>query len=133
MSYPIFPDELSQAGPLNEPYSYAAGNTLVRTQMDSGAAKVRRKLSKPVDLISATYIFKDDAELKIFKDFVENTIHGGSLPFEYAVCGGDYMLVRLVPEEAMLYTVVRQSNRWSVTITLEVIDTVIDTTEEAAE
>lgn len=43
------------------------------------------------------------------------------------------MLVRLVPAEESLYTVVRQSNRWSVTITLEVIDTIIDTIEEATE
>jgi hypothetical protein len=50
-----------------------------------------------------------------------------------ADCGGDYMLVRLVPAEESLYTVVRQSNRWSVTITLEVIDTIIDTIEEATE
>jgi hypothetical protein len=119
MSFPIFPIELPQS-PLNEPFSYAVGSALVRTQMDAGAAKVRRKLSRPVDLISATYLFTD-AERDIFKAFVENTIQGGAVPFQYALCGGDYMTVRLVPEGETLYTISRQSNKWSVTVTLEVV------------
>jgi hypothetical protein len=111
--------ELPQS-PLNEPFSYAVGSALVRTQMDAGAAKVRRSLSKPVDLISATYLWTD-SERDVFKNFVENTIQGGALPFQYALCGGDYMLVRLVPEGETLYTISRQSNKWSVTVTLEVV------------
>jgi hypothetical protein len=89
--------------------------------MDAGAAKVRRKLTKPVDLISAVYLFTD-AERDIFKAFVEDAIQGGSLPFQYQLCGGDYMLVRLVPsDENTLYTIQRESNRWSITVTLEVV------------
>jgi hypothetical protein len=61
--------------------SSGLGDGRVRSQTDSGTPKVRRRFSKVPQPLSGTMIMSY-SQLQDFKDFVEEDLAGGSLPFE---------------------------------------------------
>lgn len=77
----IWPSNLPQRLPLAG-YQESPPDTTLRTQMDAGAAKMRRRFTANVRPINATLILTD-AELEILDDFYVDDLEGGTLPFEW--------------------------------------------------
>lgn len=56
------------------------GDTTIRTDMDIGPAKVRRRFTDAVDIYTCS-IFLGISDWSILKDFYKTSLAGGSLPF----------------------------------------------------
>ncbi len=70
------PDFVLRAG-----YAEGFKNLVIRTKMDTGATKRRRRFSDGPEAHKFPMHFTS-AELDIFKDFFENTISSGALSFQ---------------------------------------------------
>lgn len=66
------PDSLKETPP----------NLLIRTEMDAGPAKVRKRFSAGVRLFEAEYMFTQ-TEMAIWEVFYENQIGNGALSFTF--------------------------------------------------
>jgi len=76
-----FPLELQKK--LNEQgFSFQIGSTSIRSSVDVGAAKVRRRFTKGVDTQTAVIDIKYDQYLVLY-DFFNTSLAGGSLTFLY--------------------------------------------------
>jgi len=71
------PQELSVAG-----YGEAAPDTTIRSSMDAGPAKVRRRATCAVRPVSGKMVMTA-AELDTFREFYDDDILGGSLRFNW--------------------------------------------------
>jgi len=71
------PQELTTDG-----YSQSAADNLLRTSMDTGPAKVRRRATSAPRPVGGTVIM-DETQLATFKTFYATTILGGSLRFNW--------------------------------------------------
>lgn len=69
-----FPSDLP--APKQNSYSETLPSTVIRSQMDMGQDKVRRKVSRAVKKISVSFIMSDEQK-RIFEDFYNNTLQGG--------------------------------------------------------
>ena len=77
----VWPATLQQK--LNtESFSEKFGETLLRSDMDIGPAKVRRRFTKGVDEISCS-INLDFDEYDDFSVFFKTTVNGGATPFTF--------------------------------------------------
>ena len=76
-----WPETLPQAL-LIEGYSEAPANTLVRTSMESGPAKVRRRATAAIRPVKGTLVLTA-AELAYLKNFYNTTLLGGALRFNW--------------------------------------------------
>ena len=65
-----------------ESFNYSFGDTTLRSQMDVGPAKVRRRFTRAVDMLT-TSIMLDYDQYATFKIFYETTTNGGVTPFTY--------------------------------------------------
>jgi len=63
-----------------EGFGYTLGDTLVRSDMDVGPAKVRRRYTKGVENLTTT-INLTTSEYTTFKNFYDTTLNGGVTPF----------------------------------------------------
>lgn len=63
-------------------FTVKLGSTTVRSQMDVGPDKVRRRFTDAVDIYTAS-IDLDIEEYTDLKTFFENTLGGGSLTFSF--------------------------------------------------
>ena len=72
-------------------FSYTFGNTVLRSDMDTGPQKTRRRFTRAVNTLRAS-IFLTSAQFNTFSLFYEVTLAGGSLAFthEHPLKGGDY-------------------------------------------
>jgi len=68
--------------PLASAYDEQPPRLIIRTPMDSGPAKVRRKLSNNVRIVQIEMLLSQD-ELEDFDEFFTLTILGGALSFEW--------------------------------------------------
>lgn len=64
-------------------YSRQKGDQTIRTQMDAGPAKVRRRFSAAPTEVSGSMIVTM-AQIGTLQDFFDQTLAGGSLPFDWA-------------------------------------------------
>lgn len=78
---PDWPATLPQVLPVAG-YSETPPDTALRTQMDAGPAKVRRRFTAQVRPINATLILTA-AQVQILDDFYVTTLEGGALPFDW--------------------------------------------------
>lgn len=91
-----YPSELP--APLKNSYSETMPSGIIRSQMDMGQDKVRRKISRAVKYISVT--FRMTAEQKaIFEDFYNITLQGGVRFFNWRD-----KVVRFVEDDNQLST-----------------------------
>lgn len=75
----VWPVSLQQK--LNaDDFGIKTGNTLVRTDMDVGPAKVRSRFTDGVDVYSAS-ILLDFSEYSTLFNFHKTTLNNGALPF----------------------------------------------------
>jgi hypothetical protein len=76
-----FPASLQQK--FNEQgFSNKFGETVIRTNVEVGPAKVRRRYTKAIDLYRSTINLKYD-DWQTLKDFYDVTLNGGALPFNF--------------------------------------------------
>jgi len=71
---------------LQQGLSETLPDTTVASEMDAGPAKIRRRHSAGVENISCVVALKKDGvtdQVQILKDFYNNTLAGGSLPFDW--------------------------------------------------
>jgi hypothetical protein len=68
-------------GPELGGYSVQTGNTLQRTQMDSGRARQRRRFTSVPVIANATWIFSEP-EAQVFEGFFKHIINDGADYFE---------------------------------------------------
>jgi hypothetical protein len=71
-------DKLNQAS-----FSYAFGETLIRSTVDVGPAKVRRRFTKGIDVLTCSILLKNASEYSIFYNFYDSTLNGGVNRFEF--------------------------------------------------
>ncbi len=62
-------------------FSYKHGETLIRSEVDVGPKKVRRRFTRPIDEVSVSINLTTD-EFSDFKTFFDTTINGGATIFE---------------------------------------------------
>ncbi|MBI1207510.1 MAG: hypothetical protein GC191_09520 [Azospirillum sp.] len=55
---------------------------VIRTQMEAGPAKQRRRYSAATPPVTATYLM-EQVELELLQDFIDETLGGGALAFEW--------------------------------------------------
>lgn len=70
-------DKLNQAG-----FTHAIGKTTIRSTMDVGLDKIRRRFTKGIDLFSCTIDLNYD-DYSLLYNFFDTTINGGANTFEY--------------------------------------------------
>ena len=68
--------------PKVEGYSETLGNVVVRTQMDAGPAKVRRRFTAGVETFKCSMILLA-SQATTFDAFFNTTIQGGALSFDW--------------------------------------------------
>lgn len=120
MTTPIFP-ALLPAASLSS-YGYRPGENLIRTEMENGPAKVRRRfISVPTD-VNVTWKFSR-AELATFESFFRNTIYDGSGWFQIKLVNGsgETLCTARFKEPYQAETLSRE-NVWRITATLEVMN-----------
>lgn len=99
----IWPTELPQA-PLRDGWSDTAPNNLLRSEMESGPMKVRRRGTAKPHVVACTYVF-DDKEAALFENFALNTLAGGALAFDWwHPVLARYVRARLMPEGDGLFS-----------------------------
>ena len=76
---PTWPNNLP-ARPLNDGFQEVMADTLLRTTMDQGPAKLRRRGTAGVGALSLQYILSA-AEVAALKTFYHDTLGGGALAF----------------------------------------------------
>ncbi len=77
-SFPASLQQILNSGGFN----YTYGNTLQRTQMDIGPAKVRNRFTNGIDVINASIVIDFD-DYNTLTTFYKTTLANGSLTFNY--------------------------------------------------
>lgn len=76
-----WPESLQQL--LNEAgFAQSFGETVIRTDMDIGPAKTRRRFTRGIDTFTSTIDLERDL-YQTFRDFYDTTLNGGTLYFEF--------------------------------------------------
>lgn len=115
----LWPPSLPRAPRLGG-YSETRGINILRTSMDAGPAKLRRRSNRP-DTIQCVYRL-DTAQLNTFRTFVDTTI-GGVSRFGWPHPRTKQTVeARIVPADDGLYTVTALGRKyWDVQVTIEVL------------
>ena len=112
-----WPSSLPQS-PLAADHSEGFADTLVRTQMDAGPAKVRRRTTAASRPLTASFLLTK-AQVDTLDIFYNLTLDGGTLPFDWILPRtGAAISCRFVqpPEPAQ-----PQGGFWRVTCQLEIL------------
>lgn len=81
MPNPVWPVSLPQS-PLVEGYSGEEQSAVLRTEMDAGEAKSRRRFSATPDKLNCSFSLTE-AQFTTFKTFFNGSLLRGSLPFDW--------------------------------------------------
>jgi len=81
MSVPVWPTELPQQLFVNG-YSQSFAETTIKSDMDAGPAKVRRRFTAGIEPISGKMVMTA-AQLTMLETFYNTTLLGGSLRFSW--------------------------------------------------
>lgn len=117
---PIWPTVLPQY-PLREGFSDTAPNELLRSDTESGPAKVRRRGTSKPHVVACTYVFSSE-DAAIFEEFALSTLAGGSIAFDwFHPVLTRYVRARLMPTGEGLFSRVYwgDSLKWAYSLTLE--------------
>lgn len=83
---PTWPAELPQS-PQVAGYSESPQSQVLRTQMDAGPAKTRRRFTAATRTIPVRYQLTAE-QVAVFEAWFENVIAGGALPFDWPYRAG---------------------------------------------
>ena len=99
----LWPTAIPQA-PQRDGWSDSAPDNLLRSDMESGPAKVRRRGNAKPYVAQATYVMNDE-EAAIFEAFALQTLAGGALAFDWwHPVLRRYVRARLVPAGEGLFS-----------------------------
>jgi len=119
---PIWPTVLPQA-PLRGGYKRSVPSLVIRSSMDNGSDKVRRRGGNKPHVVSATYVL-DDAQVAALETFCKETIADGAICFDWPdqEHSGDYVKARLKAGNEGLFDVEAYSGTllWQVKLDLEI-------------
>lgn len=87
MSIPTWPETLPQAL-LMDSYEESAPDVLIKSNVETGPAKVRRRVTAAIRPIKGHQIMNDE-QLGIFKVFFNSTLYGGAMRFTWTDPTGD--------------------------------------------
>lgn len=79
---PAWPGNL-QPYPLVADYEESAPDTMLRTEMDAGPAKLRQRFTAAARPISGSVVMKTKSELNDLDAFFVTTLKGGTLAFDW--------------------------------------------------
>ena len=118
MTNAVWPATLPQE-PLADGYSEQAPNTVLRSQMEAGPPKLRRRFTAGVRTIECQ-LRLTPAEVADLDLFFTETVAGGSLPFDWKhPRTGTAQTFRWV--EPPTYTPLARGTRWRATLRLEIL------------
>ena len=103
-------------------YTEDKGLILIKTPMDSGPAKIRKRGKRP-DMLNVSFIMTN-AQVVILQNFVENTIQGTArFGFPHPRLSPAIAEVRIVPQgEGVMYNMSYLApNYYTVTMQLEIM------------
>lgn len=97
MPTPVWPSTLQQA--VNrDSFSYKKGSTVLKSDVDIGPSKIRRRFTRSVDTMTCT-IWLTVAEYTTFENFFNIEVAGGATAFNFNhPITGAQLLVRFVTE-----------------------------------
>lgn len=78
---PVWPISLPQS-PLADSFRETVADNTIRSQVDQGPAKLRRRATAAVGLISCGFLL-DKMESAVLSDFYKTGLSGGVLPFTF--------------------------------------------------
>ncbi len=78
---PTWPDTLP-AAPLLESFHETTPDSTIRTEMDAGPAKLRRRTTAAVRRMNVGYLLSK-AQVATLEDFYLTTLQGGTIPFTF--------------------------------------------------
>jgi hypothetical protein len=81
MPPPVWPLGLPQKVE-GDQYTESLGSSVIRTEMDIGLAKVRRRYTKNIENFDMIFLIDSDQYL-IFKTFFDVTVNGGATTFTF--------------------------------------------------
>ncbi len=112
----LWPTTLPQE-PLVEGFSGTPQNTLIRTSMDAGPEKTRRRFTAASEYYTVSWVMTG-AQFTTFRDFFTDTIAGGSEEFEMNhPITGETALVRFRGP----YQFVSTGAHWKISAEIEVL------------
>lgn len=117
---PFWPLAIPQK-PLRSGYTDTAPNNLLRSDMETGPAKVRRRGTAKPHKAQVTYIMSNE-EAAIFEEFAIVTLAGGSIAFDWwHPVLRRYVRARLLPENEGLFarTYFSESLQWQYALSIE--------------
>jgi len=118
MTNPAWPASLPQE-PLAQGFSEQAPNTLLRSQMEAGPPKVRRRFTAGIRNIECQ-VRLTPAQVDLLDTFFDATIAGGALPFDWKhPRNGTAVTFRFV--EPPSYTPVARGTLWQASLRLEIL------------
>ena len=113
---PVWPESLPQV-PLLGGYDETPPALTLRTDMDAGPAKVRRRFTAGVRQYGMAFLLTA-AQLGTLDTFFMDDLEGGALSFDFpAPRGGGTIAVRFVEPPA--YTPAQSADTWRVAVQLE--------------
>lgn len=120
MPNPVFPTNLP--GVLTTQYSFVAKPMTVRTEFESGYARVRRKTMRTPFEVEVSWRFTP-FQLAVFEQFYDVDLMGGIAWFDIKLFTGlgESTHVARFKERYRVETIAREK-AWSVTATLEVVE-----------
>lgn len=115
----VWPLTLPQC-PQRQGYTRSLPNMAIRTDMDTGPAKVRYRGGNSPQTVEATYVL-NDAQRDMMEDFIMTTTMQGAICFDWPdpENGGAYVLARFVGGESALTFSPVAPGYWSAQIKLE--------------
>lgn len=121
MSIPQYPLSLPQTA-LVTGYDENYPNMLLRSPMDTGPSKVRRKATNKPFTMTVPLIMST-AQKQLFEDFVTNTLEGGALRFGFTHPTKNTQIeCRIIPaDDSNLYSMTSIEGYWNITLNLEVM------------
>lgn len=119
---PTWPTSLPQK-PLQQGYDENKPNTLIRTQMDKGPDKVRRRFTAGVRTFGTQFLLSD-TQVSTLETFIDDELEGGALRFDWThPRTGASVSFRIVPqgEDALLSYSAVSDNLYRVQMQLEIL------------
>ena len=120
MPAPIWPLDLPQR-PQSKGYTRKLPNNQLRSEMDGGPDKVRGKGKAEATVDTVTYVMRD-AQRDLFLSFVEDTLQGGVLCFDWPhPTLGRYVRARMVASSDNIANIQPWGDTlaWQVPLTVE--------------
>lgn len=107
--------------PLSDGYQLNPGDQVIRTEMESGYTRTRRRTTARIDKFSAAFVYTS-AQMDAFRDWFEDAsgADGGAAWFDITLKTGDGSAITVEARFSGVWQASYRGGIWQVTATLEV-------------